>query len=205
LLQILTAKPIKMTAGMKVINIYGASYGEPIPEPISRKGINILVVHKQIGVEKVFEGQKDFIQAETFLRDHSDYDLILCGDCHQNFEVGVGDRVICNAGPMLRHEASEQMFHHRVGFFIYDPDDKSLVFRDIPNTDAELVLSRKHLIRERERKNNFQDFIDRVRQTEEKGSSVPFEDNLYKIMDDNKTTKVVRELVAKYLSEVDNV
>jgi predicted phosphodiesterase len=181
--------------------IYGASYGEEIPEVDGYgKGLKILVVHKQILVKKEFAQQEEYMLASSFLKEHKDFDLILCGDAHQRFEVKQGKRWICNTGVMLRMEASQQMMKHAPGFYVYDTKDNSLKWVGIPHGKASVVMSKEHLEKEKEKKHNFDLFIAKVKESGDEQKSVSFEKNLAMIMKKNKTKDSVKKIVSEYLT-----
>lgn len=194
--QLLASKPINIGGG---VYVYGASYGEEVPE-VNTCGTNILVIHKQILTSKVYAKQEDYVLADQFLKEHNAFDLILCGDVHQNFIKQQGKRIICNTGPMLRLEASEMMFKHKPVFFVYDTNNGNIKSIDIPHAVANSVLSREHLNKQKERKQNFDNFIAQVRELTNENNSVSFEKNLEIIMKKNKTSKGVRAMVIDYLS-----
>ena len=64
-LQILTKGP---AIGFMGVDIYGSSFGEEIPEIEDPKKFSILVTHRMIVNEKLWEGQTDFQYANSFLR-----------------------------------------------------------------------------------------------------------------------------------------
>lgn len=184
------------------VEIYGSSYGEDIPEVINSKSINILVIHKQILVSKIFAQQEDYVMAPTFLKENPDFDLVLCGDVHQRFEERLGERIICNTGPLLRLEATAAMMEHKPGFFVYDTQKKGpLKWIEIPSAGGSSILSRDHIEKQKKREMSFESFIERVQESTDDKNSVSFEKNLEIIMGRNKSSKNVRSLVAKYLAE----
>lgn len=199
LVAVLNDKPINIGD----VSFYGASYGEDIPKVITPKSINILVVHRQILVNKIYAQQKDYELAPAFLKEHDDYDLILCGDVHQKFQKGYGESIICNTGPLLRLEATQAMIEHEPGFFIYDTDrlkKNPLQWVKIPCAKGSDVLSREHIKKQKDRQHNFEAFIQRVQETDDT-KSISFDENLKIIMQKNETSKPVRSIVVNYLAE----
>lgn len=184
------------------IAIYGASYGENVPKVVTPEALNILVIHKQILVNKIFEGQKDYESASTFLKENPDYDLILCGDVHQRFEKRLGNRIICNTGPLLRLEATSAMMAHKPGFYVFNSDGHtSLEWVEIPSSDGSKILSRDHLERQKKKDISFESFISRVQESADETKTVSFDKNLEIVMKKNKSSQTVRSLVTRYLAE----
>jgi DNA repair exonuclease SbcCD nuclease subunit len=203
----LTAKPtlIDTVQGMfhKFVNVYGASYGEDIPvvEKYDTAEIKILVIHKQILMKKIFSQQEGHDYAPTFLHDHSEFDLILCGDAHQKFFFKEGNRYICNTGAMLRLEANEYNMQHKPGFFVFDTDTRKLEWVEIPHEPSSIVISNTHLVEKKDKQQSFSDFIEKVKQTSGK-TSVSFSRNMVLYLKRNNVPDNIREHLSKYLAGV---
>jgi DNA repair exonuclease SbcCD nuclease subunit len=180
----------------KHIMVYGASYGEEVPNNLEDDAYNILVIHAPIA-EKGIPGV-NYIDATEFLKKHKGYDLILCGDIHEKFLIKYKGRFICNTGPMLRMEASKYMFKHKPCFFVLDTDKNEIKEVLIPVAPAGNVLSRDHIDKQKQRQEEFDDFIDRVKDASGV-SSVDFLENLQLIMKKNKTPLPVKKIVEKYM------
>jgi len=181
----------------KGVTVYGASYGEEAPFDLRASDYNILVIHAPIA-EKGIPGV-NYIDALQFLKEHDEYDLILCGDIHEKFLIKHKGRVICNTGPMLRIEATKYMLNHRPCFFVFDTDKKNMIEEVlIPTAPGKLVLSRDHIEKQKQRQDEFNDFIERVKDASGV-SSVDFLENLNLIMKKNKTPSAVKRIVEKYM------
>lgn len=192
---LLDSKPINIG---DEINIYGCSYGEEIPEILNKSFFNILVIHAPIG-DKPY-GNFEYSDAKRFLKKHKQYDLILCGDVHEKFIIEDKNRIICNTGVMLRHEASKQMMEHKPCFFVYHIDTNKIKEIIIPALPSDQVLSRDHLERKKERESNFEDFINNIQKM--KGNhSISFDDNLKRVIKTNKTVNAVKSIIDRYLQE----
>ncbi len=182
------------------INFYGASYGEEIPKVIT-KGLNILVIHKQILMSKIFNQQEGHIYAPTFLKENEDYDLILTGDAHQKFSFNIGKRIICNTGVMMRLEASEDMFEHKPSFAVYDTETRKLEWHELKVQDVEKILSRSHIEKQAERKNNFDNFISKVKESNEDSKELSFDKNLRIEIRRHKANEDVKKYISEYIAK----
>jgi len=181
----------------KGVTVYGASYGEEVPFDLRASDYNILVIHAPIA-EKGIPGV-NYIDALQFLKEHDEYDFILCGDIHEKFLIKHKGKVICNTGPMLRIEATKYMLNHRPCFFIVDTNKKNMIEEVlIPTAPGKLVLSRDHIEKQKQRQDEFNDFIERVKDASGV-SSVDFLENLNLIMKKNKTPSAVKRIVEKYM------
>lgn len=199
LVSLLTKNPFEIGDN---IFVYGASYGEDVPV-VTTKGLNILVIHKQILVDKIWATQDDFVYAKDFLKTYDDFDLILCGDAHQNFIHHSWGRYICNTGVMLRLEASKQMMEHHPHFFVYDTGSREVFPVLIPYLPSSVVLTRDHIEKKIEKKENFELFINSVKNADGVERTMGFEDNLKTIMFRNKASDGVRSVVSEYLAKVE--
>jgi len=180
----------------KGVTVYGASYGEEVPFDLRASDYNILVIHAPIA-EKGIPGV-NYIDALQFLKEHDEYDFILCGDIHEKFLIKYKNRFICNTGPMLRMEATKYMFKHQPCFFVLDTDNNEIDKISIPAAPADSVLSRDHIEKQKQRQDEFNDFIERVKDASGV-SSVDFLENLNLIMKKNKTPSAVKRIVEKYM------
>jgi hypothetical protein len=68
----------------------------------------------------------------------------------------------------------------------------------IPTAPGKLVLSRDHIEKQKQRQDEFNDFIERVKDASGV-SSVDFLENLNLIMKKNKTPLPVKRIVEKYM------
>jgi DNA repair exonuclease SbcCD nuclease subunit len=161
LVKILDKKPVPLVGSNleNLIHVYGASYGEELPEVKYKGKFNILVIHAPITDSSIIGG----MDADDFLLTNSDYDLILCGDIHRKFAMSCkskkGLRWIVNTGPMLRDSADLYNFDHEPCFAIFDTDSRSIEWAVIPHKAAEEVLSRNHLDRKADTVAMLDDFI----------------------------------------------
>ena len=177
----------------KSINVYGASYGEPVPK-IFTHGFNILVIHKQILMKKIWSGQEDYTDARELIQ-NTDFDVILCGDAHQKFlhRTSFG-RVICNTGPLMRLEATDSMIKHQPEFFVFDTDDSSIERVLIPCRPAKEVLTRKHLEEKQHRSDILSKFIDSALM--QRTGTVSFDKNLKRYILKNNVSGRVRKILS---------
>jgi DNA repair protein SbcD/Mre11 len=164
--RILSANPVYFLFNDRHVAVYGASIGEKVPKVKDKKDLNILVIHRMIGMTAAYKGQNDFDYAPSFLAKHKDYDVILTGDLHRKFLYTKDGRTILNSGPLGRSNVSDEIYSHKPGFFVYYPNTNEFSYEIIPHKKAEEVLSREHIDRKKEVKtkvDNFIQFISRIR------------------------------------------
>ena len=101
IVRVLTKDPVVFNDGLM---LYGASYGEDVKDIVVEKSANhvvVLVIHAPIVSESQWPGDQ-YIYSKKFLRENSQFDLVLCGDIHQMVAVCEGNRWLVNTGPMVR-------------------------------------------------------------------------------------------------------
>lgn len=192
---------------IKGCNVYGASYGEPVPSPRLATlnnlcDINILVIHKQILMHKLWKKQEDYDYAPDFLTENSDFDLIICGDAHQKFIFSNNKRFIVNTGCMLRLEASDNCINHKPCFATYDTDKKKIEWIEIPHAPASKIISDAHLLRKKEIDHNFEEFIEKIKASNG-ANSLSFGRNLKLFFKRNNTPDHIKAICSEYLGKVD--
>lgn len=175
--------------------LYGCSFGEEVPKPdgnLKDGTWNVLVIHAPIYTKKI-PFLEDSIVAKDFLKEHKDYDLILCADIHRKFIVRDGKRMICNTGPILRRTAEEYSFSHEPCFFVYDTEKGDLEEIVIPYEPADKVLDRDHIDRKQEVESILDDFVSEYENEFE--AEVDIYDNLKKIMEVGKLSKNTENII----------
>jgi DNA repair exonuclease SbcCD nuclease subunit len=175
------------------LHIYGASFGNSLPKPIHQQPFNIGVIHASISDHALWPDHKP-TQADKYLKDNPDYDLILCGDIHCQFEAQDGTRMIVNTGPMLRKEATEYNFTHKPQLMVLDTDTRTVAWVCIPTEDAKYVISADHIQRAEDSKNMLDEFVSAIKDGDDVDNS-SFIDNLWPFVRANKISKdVIDEL-----------
>ena len=120
---------------------------------------NILIIHAPISDAPLFPGH-EFSKAFLLLKKHKEFDVILCGDVHKEFELWDKNRCIINTGSMIRREKNEYNKLHLPLFYIYDTAEKSLKKIFIPCDAYQDVFQEKETTIESE---VLADFINAVK------------------------------------------
>jgi len=168
-----------------------SSYNESIPEVIS-EGFNILVLHKMIIQDKLWEGQTEFTPSLNFLRANK-FDLICSGDNHQGFisDSKVLKKQLFNCGSLLR--AKTDQINHQPFIVLYDTDTREYEKILIPIEPAENVFSLEKVVKEKEKNENLASFVTGLSESKEIG--LKFEDNLNAYLNDNDIGHEIREII----------
>jgi len=181
----------------KDVSIYGASWGQEIPKP---EGIiNILVIHKSISDAPLFPGQ-EYTNAEMFLKNHPEYQFIICGDFHRRF-VFLADigRILVNPGPLLRMEATEYNMEYEPKFAVLDTETQIVDWIDIPHEPAEKVLTRRHIESKKETENMLDDFIKNI--SVDHKITFSFKENLQEYLTKNEIKQDIINIISKVMEE----
>jgi len=119
------------------VHVYGAWWGKDVPKIEDKNAFNILLIHRLVLLEKIWEGQdeEDFVLADSLLREN-DYDLIVSGDNHKSLNIEVDQKRLINCGSLMRSKL-DQSDHHPCVWLI-DTEDKDKweqIFLDVEPFD----------------------------------------------------------------------
>jgi len=141
-------------------HIYGASWKQDIPEIASAHTTNILVTHRMVIDEKLWEAQEDFTRANHLLL-KTKFDLIVSGDNHQRFTATKGDRHLVNMGSMMRSTIAQ--INHEPAVTIYDSKLKTIDVIPLMIDPIEKVMSIERAEREKDQKKQTTAFAESIK------------------------------------------
>ena len=108
------------------LSIYGASFGQSVPQPQPDGSLKVLVIHKMISPVPLYHGHNP-TNPQAFLEKHK-FDLIVCGDYHRPFiYTNASGRTICNPGAVPRLTISER--NETPSVLIYDSNNPTKLER----------------------------------------------------------------------------
>jgi len=173
------------------VNLYGASFGEDIPEVIT-EGFNVLVTHRMIGDRPLYPGQ-ELQGPRSFLRKYPEFDLVCCGDYHYRFDDGVQDRVILNPGVMMRKTLKEADMEHDPAVYTFDTQERKFKIIPVP---CEPITKVMNLDRTTKRVPiELEDLIRKIQLG--KASQIGWKNILLRVMEQRKTVNSVRDVIAE--------
>ena len=159
--------------------LYGASWGNKIPEKVQEEGIHVLVMHKMvINGEKLWHEQTDYIQARMLQKKY-DFDLFVTGDNHQAF---VNDKVI-NCGSLGRMSIDQE--DHKPMYAIWDNGEIKTYEYDIKPFD-EVMNTEQHFV-EKISQDKKKDYADSL--SEEFDGQLSFRENITEVMKQKRRIK----------------
>ena len=191
----LGSKPVCVNDGNhRVAEIYGAHYGETIPEPHDAKpGVfKVLVMH-----DMVYASRNDIIpnapgsMAKKLLRDNKGYDLIITGHNHQSFSVEMGGRYVANIGSMTRQTADQVDHIPRVLTWIPGTTTSGLQWHTLDFKRD--VVSREHIEKREAKEEHLNAFVESLQHVDQ--VSLSFEQNVDTIIQQTKPDKPVKDKV----------
>ena len=172
------------------VTIHSAGWEEAVPKPIDGK-FNILITHRMIVNEKIWEGQTDFDYANVFLLKHP-FNLIVSGDNHKYFIAEHGKRLLVNCGSMMR--SSINQIDHIPTLVFFDTDNPEGWYNiDIPIKHVKEVFNMETVIKTQERDEKLDAFVSGLSENKEMGLS--FGDNLSAYMKENKIDSAVKDII----------
>jgi predicted phosphodiesterase len=154
--------------GKNKVVLYGASFGEDIPEVDDVNNFNILVIHDMIGERELYPGQV-LKNPVNFLRQHTGFDLVCSGDYHYRFIQQFDGRTILNPGCMVRKTVSEFDLKHEPAVIVFNTEKNECEVIKLTVRPVEDVFDLKKI----EVKDNSKvlDFIENLRKSGKNKSS----------------------------------
>ncbi len=170
--------------------LYGAGFGEDIPECITPGAKNILVIHTMViksKEEKLWDKQEDFCEADALLK--LNFDIVVSGDNHQSFTKQYEGRSLFNCGSLMRSTISQ--VDHQPVFYIFDTATGQYSQNLIPIEEYPTVFDMSTAEKEKEKNEKLEAFINGLSdETEIVG--MDFQRNLKTYIADNKIdTRIV--------------
>ena len=178
------------------VYIGGVGFGEIIPDYIKDEEKDVLLIHKMIVDEKLWEGQTDCFDARSFLRLNK-FDLIVSGDNHKFFIKKFNNRFLFNMGSLMRSNISQ--VDHQPTIAIFDTDTKQYQLIPIPIEPPEKVFKMEKLEREKIKNEKLEAFVKGL--SEHKSMSMSFMDNLDAYMNKNDIDNGIRNIIKECANE----
>ncbi|RLA02449.1 MAG: hypothetical protein DRQ42_00595 [Gammaproteobacteria bacterium] len=182
------------------VHFYGCSWGEEIPEVEDKSKFNVLLIHKMIVEDKLWEGQEDHTLCNLLLRT-TDFDLIVSGDNHKSFTTDFGHKALLNCGSLMRTNI-DQVDHTPICFIvdIIDTGESSIVPIEIPHQVFESVFNVEKATEEKEKNAELEAFIEGLKEEEVELQGLNFRKNVDAYMAKNKTSEGVRQIINEVLA-----
>lgn len=183
----------------KNIFITSCSYGEEIPEPEEREDyFTILLIHKMIvGEKKLWEGQEDVTWARNFLRKH-EFDLIISGDNHAQFEAEYNGRYLFNCGTLMRN--GKDTMDLKPYMILFDTNKKKYEKIYIPIEPAEDVFEIDKIEREENRDKEMEAFVKGIKNSKKIGLN--FKENIFSYIRENEIEKGVKNVFEEAFTSI---
>lgn len=172
--------------------IQGADYGQAwaLKEGYENIPNRILVAHKMVIEDKPLWPGQLADNAQTLLRKHPKFQLIVTGDNHLPFVAEREGRLLVNPGSMMRMTADQADHRPRVYLWYAETNTVEPVY--LPIEDG--VVSREHIDNAKGRDERMEAFISRAGEQYDVGLS--FTENLTRFFDANpRTRRAIREKV----------
>lgn len=180
------------------IFIYGCSWNEEIPKVADTPGIHILLIHRMIVREKLWEAQTDHTFVNILFRKCQEFNLMVCGDNHQNFAYSDGDRHLVNCGSLMRTSIDQE--EHEPYVYIYDTETNKCEGIPIPVSPFAKVINKEIAIKEKENNKMMEAFIEDLKENFDKDQrGLNFSKNLKEHLEDKKIEQDVKYAIEDIL------
>jgi len=196
--KVLNSKPTYVGPENHTNALYGASFGEAIPEP-SEDIYNILVVHAMIGNRLLYPGQK-LTSPRRFLKQHPKFSLVICGDYHYPFEDSYQGRVIINAGCLVRKTISTFDLEHKPSVVVFDTETNKVEFIPLKVKPVEEVFD----LSKRSIQNNFdvEKFVQALKDSNVPEKVVQWRRMLGRVINERESSQDVKDIIDSCIEEV---
>lgn len=185
-----------------IVDFYGASWNEEIPEPENTNNFNVLVLHRMVIKNKLWEQQEDFIQDSILLKTHPEYDLIISGDNHTGFTAKSGNRYLVNAGCLVRTNIGQE--DHQPSVYIFDTVTRELQQHRLSIRPFEEVIRIEEAKREKTENDTLNQYAEALK-SNTKLTGIKYRENLHNYIEKNKAviTHNMREFIEKVFRKAD--
>jgi len=185
------------------VQLFGASWGCPVPSVYGPHATNVLVQHRMCYYkEPVFGRDGDAYDVTKLFEkpEYAQYNVIITGDNHKPFVYWKDDKhVWINTGPIMRHSVTERDYDPSVTCI--EIEDTIKVTRISLGADVNAV-DRTEMYEKQGRDAQVSKFANGLTTQIEK--SLDFEHVLYVFMDNNNIRQETQEAVRKDVEEAKN-
>ena len=188
---------VNTSKDIKSVDFYGCDWNNEIPEIKNPKAFNILIAHKMIIDEKLWDGQADFTYANFLFRKY-DFDLFVFGDNHKAFMFSDDNgRFVVNCGSLMR--SSVNQINHEPVCYIFDTEKRTLEQKKLRVTNKDKVFDFIKYEKEKERNKELSLFIEGLKTPEALGFD--FLENLWAFARVANVSKGVLDILQEVTSE----
>lgn len=176
------------------IHFYGASFGQDIPDPENPQHLNVLVTHRMVVLEKLWADQTSFVYGSDLLKKHPHYQMIITGDNHKNFVVQDDDRILINAGSMMRSTIDQ--YGHTPVCYVAEQEGPEFVNIEeiaIPIEPSGTVFDMEKTERIKEQDANIMAYIQGLQS--HKSTDLQFEDDLEQYLKENQVDEEIIKIL----------
>ena len=177
--------------------LYGAGFGELVPKPVSRDNYNVLVTHRMIGDRPLYPGQ-ELANPRQFLRNHPDYNLVICGDYHYRFADTYCGRTIINPGALVRKTISKFDLEHKPAVAVFDTSTNEFEFIELNVKPAEEVFD--FSLEAKKDNTKLSEFIEELKKSKGRAKA-GCKEILIKVIEKRNCSQEVRDIIDRYFEE----
>lgn len=197
--KILDDNPVLVGEEDTAIHLYGASFGESVPEPYE-DSYNILVTHRMVGDRPLWPGQ-ELVGPRAFLREHPEYNLVCCGDYHYRCIEKWNGRVFINPGAIVRKTIGKFDLEHKPAVVIFDTDTNEIEVVELKVKPPEKVFDFAKTVKKKDNE-VLANLVEKLKSGGKKLSG--WKHILVKVFDERKSKEEVRDIIDQNLEEVKN-
>lgn len=178
------------------ILVYGYPFGSKLEGVEKQEGVfKVALCHTLTYSQKIPYPGCTLDSAGQLLKKMSGFSLVIVGDNHLQFTATIGNRTLISPGSMSRQSADQIDFGPCC--YAYYVEERKIEPIYLPIEEG--VVSREHLERQEQRDGRIDAFVSRLNTEWESG--VSFEENLERIIAENKVKDAVKNIIYAAIGE----
>jgi len=194
------AGKLEILQGKQIIKdniVIGFPYGVDIAEhlfnnnafELKESDINIALIHIYVDKEGTPWFDDKAMGADELMSFLPQFNLIVTGHNHKNFIYRKGKQLIVNPGSMMRTNTTQ--INHKPAYYLWKADNNEIECCYYPF--EENVISLEHIKREKEKKDRYNSFINRLNDNYD--IELSFEKNLENYFKNNNVRSPVKDII----------
>ena len=183
------------------VHFYGLNWAENVPKIIPPEElkvdydpVNVLVGHMMVVKnKKEWEGQTNFSYGLHLLKENN-FDLIVTGDNHKSFDMGIKDKKLVNCGSLMRTRIDQA--NHKPVVYVWDSETKRIEGWAIPIKEFEEIMDVAKAEVEQQIDEKLASFVTSLK-VEVEALKLDFQKNLVEFLKNNEVDKEVVDIIVE--------
>jgi DNA repair exonuclease SbcCD nuclease subunit len=181
--------------------VYGAGWGEEIPEITTPGKFNILLTHRMVIKDrrgKIWAGQEEYEFSSKLLRETA-FNVIVSGDNHQSFIAEDSGKLLFNCGSLLRSTTAQAGHKPYIVFLDTEkPEDYEIIYIPIQPFEEVMDMEKKERAELRDEKLDM--FIVELKKAEARETD--YKSNVYALLKSSEASEGTKNIIQQIMEGV---